>query len=228
MKKYCTGILALVFFITFTLQGCGGLPNKYYVKKDASEATPLKVVHYETSTVREYSTGGLVTTLIVTGVLLGGIGAGLGAMIYYGGTKEPYYADVPDFSKLVMNRFVERARQEIPNWPSMAVVDVPAKDTVKDKTCYILEFKADDISIEKNSGLSIRTIATLKDRDDNVVWEKGYDYISFDFQRANSLENLKADNCKLLKEELPFAADKTVSDFIQHFKSPQPPPVKQI
>jgi len=65
---------------------------------------------------------------------------------------------------------------------------------------------------------------------EEVIWERGYLYRSSDFSRRRSIESLEADNCKLLNEELDFAVDKMVSEFIRHLKggiSTEKPSAKQ-
>jgi hypothetical protein len=69
--------------------------------------------------------------------------------------------------------------------------------------------------------LAIETIITLKDMQENIIWEKGFLYDSALFGRPTNEKALKADQCKLLKEEYAFAAEKTVTDFINHFKNSQ-------
>lgn len=61
----------VVIFITgqHFLQGCG-VANQPYVKNDASEAAPLKMIRYETPNVRVYTTGGMVGVIVTSAVLL--------------------------------------------------------------------------------------------------------------------------------------------------------------
>jgi hypothetical protein len=56
----------------------------------------------------------------------------------------------------------------------------------------------------------------MKDPQGEVIWQKGYVYLSKDFDRAMALDELEADNYCLLKEEISFAAEKTAEDFVTH------------
>lgn len=56
----------------------------------------------------------------------------------------------------------------------------------------------------------------MKDPEGNILWQKSFIYLSKDFDREMSLEDLEAENCDLLKEEVKFAAEKTVQDFVTH------------
>jgi hypothetical protein len=221
MKRYFAGILALILLNTFIFQGCS-LPDKLYLKKDTIIATPLKVIRYETPDIRRYSVVEIVIVAAVGFGLLGGIGAPVCALIYHDMKKLPDDQGIPDFGKLVMTQFIDRAKNEIPNWPVMIVEEKPIQESPTDNANYILEFKADPLEIKSSLGLRFTTIVTMKDKEGNVVWEKGYKYSSEEFNRKASYEQLKNYNYKLLKEEMSFAADKTVTDFIENFKKPQP------
>jgi hypothetical protein len=236
MKKYFVLMLSFVFISSLVLQGCY-VANQPYLKNDASEAAPLKVYRIVTPNHRVYSIGGLTATIVVSGVLLGGIGAGLGYVIHNAATIKSSNPEIPDFGKLVTDKFVARAPKEIPNWPAMTIEDKPLDDYytdrggnnnyVTDKNFCVLEIKVDEIKIEKNSGLSIQTTVKMKDKDNNVIWEKGYVYDPNKFSRGKNYESLKADNYKLLKEEYNYASEMTVTDFIIHFKNSLPSTKKQ-
>ncbi len=219
MKKYVSITVICLFFVSM-IQGCG-LPNQPYVKKDSvAELQPLKVVRYETSDFRTYRTGNMITSIVVSGVILGAIGAGIGYAVHHSISKESDDPTRPDFGRLVMDKFIERSKNEIPNWPNMTVEEKTIKEPLTDNLYAVLEFQVDDIRVELNSSvLMIDTIITMKNKEKNIIWQKGYSYDSIYFNRINTMDALKADNYKLLKNEYAFAADKTVTDFIMHFKN---------
>jgi hypothetical protein len=220
MKKFFSFILSLFLLVSFILQGCTAMPNQPYIKKETSEATPLKMIRYETPKLKVYTTGGLVGSIVVGAVLLGVIGAGLTYVIYDAVSTEPANPDINDFGKLVMDGFVERSKKEIPDWPDMVIQEkVAAEDIPIDKTSYILTLKVGNVKINAESGLSVDTIITMKDKEGNIVWEKGYWYDPAFFNRLSTFDALKADKFKKLNEEFAFVADKTVTDFITHFKN---------
>jgi len=227
MKKRFSCILAFVFLFTFIFQACT-LPNKPYIKKDASEATPLKAVRYESPSMVAYSSGVLLAIAAGCGVVSGGIGAIIGSVIYYQVCKLPDDPSMPDFGMLVIDKFAERAKVEIPGWPAMFVEKKPVNEVLNDKDNFTLQFKIDSTEIEKSYGLHFVSIATMKDKEGNIVWEKGYLYESKNFDRETDYDILQKDNNKKLKEEIVFAADQTVKDFIEHFKNPQAEPQLQV
>ena len=63
-----------------------------------------------------------------------------------------------------------------------------------------------------------QTTVTLKGATGDILWEKNYAYKAADFDRRFSAEEYEADSAKLLKEEITFAAEETVADFIENFK----------
>jgi len=225
MKKCCTKVLAFTFLISFILQGCS-LPNQPYVKKDASAITPLKVVRYISPDIRRYSLGKGVAIFLGSAIILDPFVGILVFSIYHDVKKVPNDQGVPDYGKLVMDKFVERAKNEIPNWPVMNIEEKPIWEALKDESNYILEFKADSLEIKDSKGLIFTTLVTMRDKEDNVIWEKGYKYSSEQFNHKLDYDQLKKDGYKLLKEEMIFAADATVADFIEHFKNPQSSPPK--
>ena len=94
------------------------------MKKNASEAAPLKVTRIVTPNYRVYSIGGMTATIVVSGILLGVIGAGLGYVIHNAVSVQSSNPEIPDYGKLITDQFVKRAPKEIPNWPSMTIEDV--------------------------------------------------------------------------------------------------------
>jgi len=88
------------------------------------------------------------------------------------------------------------------------------------KSGTILVFKVESLAIHANQdyGFISMVMVTMKDSENNTLWEKGFIYTSKAFGRAKSQDEYKADNFKLLNEEMEFAAEKTVADFIEHFK----------
>jgi len=221
MEKICAKILTFIFLSGIAIQGCS-LPNPTYIKKDVSTITTLKVVRYISPDIRRYSLGEGVAIFAGSAIILDPLIAILVYSIYHDVKKVPTDQGVPDYGKLVMDKFVQRVKNEIPNWPVMNVEEKPIWEDLKDPANFILEIKADSLEIKDSMGLRFTTIAILKDKEDNIIWEKGYKYSSEQFHHNVNYEQLKKDDFKLLKEEMIFAAEATVTDFIEHYKNPQP------
>ncbi|MDP2278569.1 MAG: hypothetical protein Q8K51_10145 [Nitrospirota bacterium] len=217
MKKITVWLMIFVFIVsTSFLHGCATTPSTPFVKKDISTISPLKVVRYETPEIKVYTLGRVLLGATIGAVLFAGVGAGFGVVL--AGGKLEKETPIPDFGQLVMSKFIERVSKGIPNWPAMIIEEQPIKEEYSYKSGTILEFKVNQLTLEFGVGFSSIAVATMKDLEGNVLWEKGFFYSSKKFDRKRSIDEYKADDFKLLKEEIEFAADKTVSDFIEHFK----------
>jgi hypothetical protein len=208
-----------VIFLLF-LQGCA--TDKAFIKKDMASLGPLKVVRYKTpgilrSTVTETL---FLTTAAVA--LPGGTVLLLLSDEYCKARGEDMQMRIPDFGYLVTNKFVERMKSETSDWP---VLDVQADPVGEDyaRTCTIIEFKVKrlaygylDFIRGGGNGFLSKTVVTMKDSNGEVLWQKSFTYLSKNFKRDKDITEFEADDAKLLKEEIEFAAEKTVSDFIDH------------
>jgi len=76
-----------------------------------------------------------------------------------------------------------------------------------------------DIVRGGGNGFLSKTMVTMKDSQGEVLWQKSFTYVSKDFERDKGIDEFEADDGKLLREEIEFAADKTAADFIQHLKN---------
>jgi hypothetical protein len=232
MKKMIPWLIVTAWMISsLVLQGCGA-SNKELVKRDFSALEPIKVCRMETPGIMK-STG--TETALLALVTLGAPGGS--ALLVVGdeyakargsGTQDQVY----DFGALVMDKFLERIKKDRPDWPALTAVQAPLKEEPSDK-CTVIEFKVSRIAygsidltrgaiaLERGlnkglftKGLMTKTLVTMKDPQGEVLWQRSYLYLSEDFGREKSMEELEADHYKKLKEEMVFAADKTVSDFI--------------
>lgn len=231
----------IIWCIVFSVCLLGCVQKKTFVRKDIASLTPLKIVRYETPEIsRITSTGeniGILSRLDITGVSALVVGLPYAATGKYH-VKGPF----SDFGKLVTDKFVARANAEIPNWPATTVREKPIKKLPTHlpprerqkqlKKLRQIETKATSISsgtllvfhvslwIHHEQGFVSVILANLKDSKGNIFWQQKFTYMSKNFGRKVSIDKYESDNYRLLKEEIEFAADKTVSIFIEHFKGP--------
>jgi hypothetical protein len=218
------------------LAGCAS-SNKRFAKQDKSSSDPVKVCRYETPVIMK-STG--TETALLALVTLAAPGGS--ALLVVGdefakarglGTQ----TRIPDFGSLVMNKFLAQIKNERPDWPALIVIQDPLKEDFPEK-CTVMEFKVSrvaygsidltrgGIALERgldkgviSNGFLSKTSVTMKDPQGEVLWHKSYVYLSENFDRNMSVDELEADDFSLLKEEMEFAAEKTVEDFIAHLNS---------
>lgn len=227
MRKILTWHIIFICIITlFFLQGCA--TDKPFVKKDGVSNPPLKVIRYETPSILRSTTTETLLLTAVTVALPGGSALLILGDEYTKARGEDMQVKIPDFGYLVMNKFVQQLNKEKSDWPSLTVVEKPVEKDYAD-SCTLIEFKVKRIAYGYldfvrgggGNGLLCKTVVTMKDPDGEVLWQKSYTYLSKNFNRIKDIDEFEADEGKLLKEEMEFAAEKTVSDLIAHLHGEQ-------
>ncbi|GAB4490203.1 MAG: hypothetical protein OHK006_22780 [Thermodesulfovibrionales bacterium] len=221
-------------FAALVSAGCAGTSTQALGKRDMAALAPIKVVRHETP-------GIMKSTKTETGILaLATIAApGGSALLFVGdaysqargsGTQ----AFIPDFGSLVMDMFVEEVSAVRSDWPAMTVVPEPLKEETPERST-VIEFNVNRLAygsidltrggiileqgFEKGfvaDGFLSKTTVTMKDPEGDVLWQKSYIYLSKDFDREKTLDELEADDYVQLRQEMTFAAQKTVADFVRH------------
>jgi hypothetical protein len=234
MKKLISQPLLVILTVSlFVLQGCAS-SNTQFTKKDMQSSEPVKVVRYETPGIMK-STGTETAFLaLVTLAAPGGTALLVVGDQYAKARGSDTQTRIPDFGSLVMNKFAERMPIARPDWPELTLVREPLKEDYSEKSTVIelrvnrlaygsLDLTRGGIALERGldkgivcDGFLSKTAVTMKDAGGEILWEKSFVYLSEDFARAKGVDELEADNFKLLREEMEFAADKTVADFIEH------------
>ena len=224
-KKVLWTVVVISILSSLLFSGCAttSIPLN---ERDLTTLAPLSVascvIPYQGVNVR-HSGGQTVGTVV-------GIISPIGGAITSGSVRrwerglkiEIISAGVPRYYELVMKKFCERASKEIPGWPPMVVEERPvnsryAKKFLKSNSgCLLLlvpaYYSAPILSTAHGFESDYR--AVLYDSDANLLWQYGFEYSSKKFGRHRSIEEYRADNFKLLKEEMEFAAETTVSEFI--------------
>ena len=208
MKKMTLRILvAVLLFFSFLLQGCASY--KPLVKKDFASLAPLTVVYYADD-VRVKSW--------LRWIAPASVGVGIAEDIHEKSLQKTIASGIrPGFSALVMKKFVDRVCKETTNCPAMAFEEKPVTRS------YIRKFKSGNLMIfacqvvlyTGNTYFISGIKARIQDSEGNVLWAKGLKYDSKDYGRKFTFNKYISDDFKLLKEEIDFAADIIVSDFIQ-------------
>lgn len=219
MKKVTSLLISFSWIISsFFIQGCA--TDKPYVKKDFSSIAPVKVVRYETPGI-ERSTK-TETLLIATAVLAvpGGSALILLNDEYCEARGQEMQKKIPDFGLLVMNKFVEKIKIEIPDFPALTVACNPV-DEEYSEPITLISFKVKRVAYGfldplRGSGnnFSSKTVVTMTDPQGNILWEKNFLYLSENFGRSKEIDELEADDARLLIEEMEFAAEQTAADFV--------------
>jgi len=202
----------------FFVQGCA--TDKPYVKKDFSSLEPVKVIRYETPGI-ERSTK--TETLLITTAVIAAPGGSALLLLNdeYCETKgKEMQKKIPDFGFLVMNKFVEKLKTEIPVFPALAVECEPVDEEYSEASTLI-SFKVKRVAYGfldplRGSGnnFSSKTVVTMIDPQGNILWQRNFLYLSENYGRSKEIDELEADDARLLIEEMEFAAEQTAADFV--------------
>jgi hypothetical protein len=203
------------------MQGCA--TNKALIKRELTNIPQLRVVRYATPEIKVKTFWRSVLGAFPGFMVLGPAGAGVAAAgADLTAKKVDKGVEIQDFGYLVMTKFVERIKTEWPSWPSMTMQEEPIIQR-NDQEGLVLAFQVKGISLAylgafRGNGLVCLTIASLKQAKGDVLWQKEYFYNSSDFKRGRDMDEFMADGGKLLREEIEFAAEQTIVDFIKHIK----------
>ena len=234
VKKTLVPVLIIVIASScFFLEGCAS-SNKEFSKKDFQLSEPIKVCRYETPGIMK-STGTETALLaLVTLAAPGGSALLVVGDEYAKARGSGTQTLIPDFGFLVMDKFLAQLKSEHPEWSSLIPIQEPLKEDFSEK-CTVIEFRVNRVAygsldltrggivfergLDKgviSEGFLSKVTVTMKDAAGEVLWQKSFLYLSENFDRSMSLEELEADNFTLLKDEMEFAAEKTAADFIEH------------
>lgn len=226
MKKANLNMIVFMF-IASSIFCAGCATDKSLAKKDMASLSPIKVVRHETPPILRST---MAETFFLTSAALALPGGSVLMLISdeYSKTRgEKMQTKIPDFGYLVMHKFVDGLDKEPAKLQLLTAVYKPVGEDYTDSSPLIeiqvkrIAYGYLDFIRGGGNGLLCKTIATMKNPAGDVLWQKSFTYLSKDFGRDKDLDEFEADDGKLLKEELEFAAEKTISDFIAHLNGKQ-------
>lgn len=235
-KRYSCFLTIGIIAVLFLNQGCASTSNQALLNQDRKALGPVTMVRYETPGILKSSGTETGVMALATLAVPGGSALLVVGDAYGKARGADTQNAIPDFGAMVMDKFVESVNQAKPGWPQLSVVREPLKEELNDNiktTTIALDVKRIaygtvdltrggvvlDRGMEKGvvaDGFLSKTVVTMKNPQGDILWEKSYIYLSEDYNRGKTLDQLEADNFSLLKEEMVFAADKTVQDFVSH------------
>ena len=205
----------LVIVVLLTLVGCA--TNKPMEAKQLETISSVEVARYPTPEIQRHSGA----TIGVGGLLLGGFGMEAAGAVAGKALRER--CKLEDFGALLIREFVEQVPKQIPTWPSMRVREAPIEAGYVVKDAYLLSFKPIGVILFTfgAKGLLANVTATLVSPGGEEIWNFMSSYSQKKAGRERELEELEADSCRLLKEEMQYAAHIMAGQFITNLSGEQ-------
>jgi hypothetical protein len=206
MKKPSIVIYLLLAILPLLLQGCAGTQ---IARKDLDSIATIEVARYKTPDLSMATAGGFV--LQASG---GWLTAPLGVAAYEeAGKTVTQRVFLPDYGELFVRSFMRIAPEEIQGWPKMVEAANPVEPGYENKGSGLIVFHVDKLVLSFN-GLFIQGDFMMKDPDGHTMLQRSFMYRSWDFGAGGKQEKYLANNCKLLIEEIPIAAERTAKEII--------------
>lgn len=196
----------ILFLFIVILNSCA--TNKPFSNSNIILISNLKIVRYKTPDISQFTLGGQLA-----GVALGGA---IGSKIAMG-LNAPKTST--DYGEIIMFKFADRAQKEIPNWPKMSIDSIPVKNSFTFNSGTLLVFNIDGIMLHARGGFLSDVKVKMVQPDGRVLWQKKYFYSGRKHGRYHTIKEFKKDNLKLLIEEIEFAANATVAEFMDDLKN---------
>jgi hypothetical protein len=216
--------LLLITVLIMAFQGCASNPYKSLDREKFGSAASVKVARYEPAKLRKPSTGSKVAAVATypLSLVFLGVGAGVAAATTLGieaknGAELTERTKLPDYSEILMTKFVKAVQEEMPDWPRCSVVNEVFTDDRKEGGYHIV-FRVFRARVSPASGLTMGTDAEMFASDQTRIWGRRFTYSSADFNRCTDISTLEAEEGKLLHEEWQYAADQTVAYFVSRLK----------
>ena len=213
-----------LFAVLLLLSGCATSPpfqDIAFTASGSQSLSPLKVVRHEVPIATKVARGQMAMP-----VLFGPLGALALAAAQQGGGKELMERyRLPDYGELVVEIFVKLAAREVPGWPEMVVEGKPVARDFSYPGALLTVSPGSLIfsTTEDLRGFNAGVVVRLTDPRGNVLWQTQFMYQSKTSGRARDWEEFEADEAKLLKEEMDFAADTTAAYLVRHLKGERKP-----
>lgn len=167
----------------------------------------------------------------VIGAVMGAsfwVGAQLGTPLAFGRIRAAQYS-LPDIGELALDRFLERVAADTQAWPPLVRTRSAFCGTLQEHR-LALELRFDGLKLSDYDGLSCDPTARLIDgwmlsgllKGSETLWVHTFKYDSRSARRRKTLAEYKADDFRLLKDEMSLVADSAVAVFLADLRRPRP------
>jgi hypothetical protein len=203
--------LSILFILMVLLSITGCAENKPIEAQSLKAVSSIEVVRTVTPEIQRHS----AATIVGGGLLLGGFG--MSAAGEQAGKELRERCKLADVGDLVTREFVEQVPKQLPGWPSMHVRETPVEADYVVKDAYMLQFQPGAVwlyTFGAAKGLFIVITATLTSPSGEELWKYSSSYSQKQAGREREIEELEANSCKLLKEEMQHSASVLAGQFV--------------
>lgn len=121
----------------------------------------------------------------------------------------------PGVMELTVQKFVQRAPEEIPNWPKMAIAEGVDSKYLKNLQNSLVLINVTSVLDTGNTSYTCTATVKIYNQEGKLVWATKISYDSSKHGRPSyQFEDLVANDFALLKEEAEFAANAIVTQII--------------
>jgi len=158
----------------------------------------------------------------------GWLGMQLGTPLALGSLRTAQYS-LPDAGELARDRFLEFVAADTQAWPPLVRTRTAFCGTLQEHR-LALEFRFDGLKLSDYDGFSCEATARLIDgwmlsgllKGSETLWVRTFKYDSRSARRRKTLAEYKADDFKLLKDEMARVADSSVAVFTTDLSRQRP------
>jgi hypothetical protein len=174
-------------------------------RRDLEFMGTIKVVRCRTPDLRIQTVRNIILRAILSPIIVRSFETKMG-------NKATKGTALPDFGKLLVQNFMLIASNY--GWPKMVEENDPVERGYEYKGSALIVFAIDQIYLTFFAGLRINGWIIMRNPHGSEIFNLPFGYTSKHFGLRKRAAEYKADNYKLLIEEIPLAAEHTARELI--------------
>jgi hypothetical protein len=204
------GLLTVCFAISSCARHAG------LSKNDLEALQSIEVVRQGTPDLEVKTATGGVVKHAMKGPLGGILGHAYGKAVfsYMAGENT-----LPDYGELLVRKFADSVRSEVPGWPAMTVRGGAVQRRFDPQGHDLMEFRITEIGVSSTRGFFVKTSISIKKSSGHKVYSRRIHYQGSSLNRTHPLEAYFADGNRILMEEFRFSADYIIKELIASLKN---------
>jgi hypothetical protein len=193
-------------------------------KNDLGAMQSIEVVRHKTPDLEAKTATGVVIKHAVKGPLGGLMGHAYGKTTFSNMAGEKV---LPDYGELLVRKFADRVRSEVPGWPETTVREEPVQRRFDSRGHSVMEFRIKEIGVSSTRGFVVNGNVSIKKSSHDKAHSQHFKYQGSSQNRMHPLEAYFADDGKILMEEFSFSADYIVTELIKSLKNQPTDPSRE-